>query len=283
MHSERLSLQTLVELKVGCTSIEKWVSYKQQLETLVIGEGFYPDASSAIRGDAASLLHKGLLSLVGAYQDLVANHRSWAIVKLYYSLFYTVRARLCLRLHGLVRNKCWYHFDLNVPSCTGVKLNRRDRYRNDHEAALHLYEDLFVASDPLLSNTVEGTKPFEWMMELRNTANYRLARFPDPGFPSDTLGGITLTGRGSLDQAISDNIGDAGHILLFQPEHAWLALPIKMIISAYGELNVQHHRISLSIEQLQHTNDAIASLPEPLREILQAKAIFDVEKVSGAI
>ncbi|MDR6469262.1 hypothetical protein J2777_002990 [Paraburkholderia graminis] len=270
-----------MEGHVGCRDLDRWDSYRQKIEECLITTEFLPVAVNALDQDAASLLHKGLLSFVGACSDLSLNNRSWAIVKLYYSLFYTVRARLCSRRHGLIRNRSWYHFDVNSSGSAAIRLNgRRDRYRNDHECALHLYEDIFANSDVLISNPVEGLPPFSWMMELRNIANYRLARFPDPEFPLDVTAKLGLIDASMLEKIIDDNISDSMHILMFQPEHAWIAIPMKQILAGHTDLVSRGQSIALPAQQYEHTNRIFQVLPSGFRQAFDLTKIFKIHAES---
>ncbi|WP_157374693.1 hypothetical protein [Burkholderia ubonensis] len=275
MSFERLAFQSWIENYLGCNSLDQWDSYRQKVEQCVITPEIQSFAISALGKDAGSLLHKGILSFLGACSDIRLNSRSWAIVKLYYSLFYTVRARLCSRKHGLVRNRSWYHFNINLAGAVPVRLNgRKDRYRNDHECALHLYEDIFDQSDALISNLVDGEQPFAWMMEMRNIANYRLARFPDPEFPLDITSKIGFVDEALLERIVGDNIADSAHTLMFQPEHAWIAIPVKQIIAAHSDLVARGQSITLPADQYEHTLRLFESSPKAFRESFDLKKIF---------
>lgn len=281
MSFERLAFQSWMEGHLGCRDLNRWESYRQKIEECLITTDSLPVAVNALDRDAASLLHKGLLSFSGACNDLALNNRSWAIVKLYYSLFYTIRARLCSRRHGLVRNKSWYHFNVNSSGSAAIRLNgRRDRYRNDHECALHLYEDIFENSDILIGNQVEGLPPFAWMMELRNIANYRLARFPDPEFPLDVTAKLGLVDASMLEKIINDNISDSAHILMFQPEHAWIAIPMKQILAGYSDLLLRRQSIVLPVEQYEHTTRMFRTLPSGFRQAFDLAKIFKIHAES---
>ncbi len=273
MSFERLAFQVWMETTVGCTTPDNWASHRDRLKNFQISPEQKNDAIAATVRDASSLFHKALLTFASAYTDIHANNRAWSVVKLYYSMFYAIRARLLARRHALVRNKCWYHFDLNDSKPIAHPLNST-RYRNDHEATLHLYEDIFSSSDRLLSNDIEGIKPFAWMMELRNIANYRAARFADPDFLFDFAIHVQLLNAAALDALIAQNLNDVTDILVFQPEHAWLALPMKQLVAACNDLAIAGSPLALPADQLQHTIGALNSLPNTLRTALEKHAIF---------
>ena len=281
MNFERLAFQSWMERHLGCRDLNRWDSYRSKIEEYLITTDSQPAAVEALDRDAASLLHKGLLSFIGACNDLDLNNRSWAIIKLYYSLFYTIRARLCSRRHGLLRNKSWYHFDINFCGIAPIRLNgRRDRYRNDHECALHLYEDIFSGSDVLISNLVDGLPPFSWMMDLRNIANYRVARFPDPEFPLDVTAKIGLVDASALEKIIDDNIVDSANILLFQPEYAWIAIPMKQLLAGYADLALRGQSIALPVDQYEHTERIFRTLPAGFQQKFDLTKIFEIRAES---
>ncbi len=275
MSFERLAFQTWMESHLGCRELDKWDSYRNALEAYRFTSAALPTAKDALNRDAANLFQKGLISFAAACSDLRSSNHSWAIVKLYYSLFYIIRSRLCSRHHGLVRSKAWYHFDLNSPKCSAIKLNgKKDRYRNDHECALHLYEDLFKISDKLISNTVDGLSSFSWLMELRNRMNYRVARFPDPIFSIGTQFVYGHLDASVLNEIILRNISDNEHILMFQPEHAWIGVPLKHLLAGYADLTARHQKTTLSEEQYIHTVKLVETLPLELQRFIDVKQIF---------
>lgn len=274
MSFERLTFQVWVETSVGCVIPDNWASYRAQFENFQITPALRNDAIAATARDASSLFHKGLLTFAAAYKDICTNNRAWSVVKLYYSMFYCVRARLVAKRHAMVRNKSWYHLDLNAAQPTPKQLASKKRYRNDHEAALHLYEDIFSASDRLLSNDIDGEKPFAWMMELRNVANYRAARFADPDFLFDFASPVTLRDAAALDAMIAQNLEDTSDILLFQPEHAWLALPMKQLVATSSDVAASASPLALPPDQLRHTHKAIESLPAALGATLSEHINF---------
>jgi hypothetical protein len=276
MSFERLAFQVWVEHSVGCVDPDKWDSYREGLKHFEVTTSLKSAAIDAVTRDALSLFHKSVLTFSSAYTDIRTNNRAWSIVKLYYSMFYAVRSRLAARRHALVRSGCWFHFDLNVPQAPAKALNTK-RHRNDHDTALHLYEDIFSASDRLLTNSIDGATPFTWMMGLRNIANYRAARFSDPEFLFDFMSAGSLPDARALDAMIAQNVDDVDDILVFQPEHAWLALPMKQLIAACADISVAGASLMLPADQHAHTAKSINALPEKLRQLLQRHNIFSSE------
>lgn len=266
MNSDRLRFQSWIEREIGCDDLLKWDSYKSKLVTFVVGQSRIDDARTALGKDAISLYTKALISFCGGIQDLANEHTGWALVKLYYSLFYSSRANLCARQQGLVRNKSWFRFDLTSANNPCIKLSTT--YKNDHEVALFLYANLYGDSDALLSNTIENKAPYVWMMETRNTVNYRLAHFSDPLFPPNIQSGMIGYSPKSISSILDSYIDDTENILSFQPEHAWLAIPFKQILRCREEIRLKHLRGVISRSHLDNLEKMSRLLPNRATEAL---------------
>ncbi|MGK5020350.1 hypothetical protein [Janthinobacterium sp. LB2P10] len=278
MNFERLSFQSWFEGHVGCTDLDKWEDFQKKIEEINLETEFLKEALIALDRDAASLMHKSVLTFVGAYNDLLYGHRSWAVVKLYYSLFYTLRSRLCSRRHGMIRNKSWFHFDLNFKKCSGKKLSSK-RYRNDHESTLNLYQDIFEKSDTLISNKIDGKQPFSWMMDLRNVANYRLARFTDPDFPFELPNDQENLNSDALEKLLNSIINDHDLKFLFQAEYAWIGLPVRQIIATFNDLTSRNQYVELNLDQYNHTIKCISNLPASFTQAFDPKKIFILNNI----
>ncbi len=268
MNFERLSFQSWIESHLNCTNLETWSTYRAALQGIVLHPADIVVAEDLLKRDGTSLLQRAFLSFSGAYEDLGRGNGSWGVVKLYYCLFYSVRSRLLFRKHGLIRNGSWFHFDFNN-SASGsgnspVRLTG-DRFRSDHDTSINLYERIFGGSDRLLSNSVDSVPPLQWLMDLRNIANYRIANFTDPVFPMDILVG---GGGVEIESLVQQSINDVDDGLTFQPEFAWLALPMKQLIGAVGDMAACGASMSLSAEKKAHLQSKFSSLPECLRNEL---------------
>lgn len=271
MNFERLAFQCWIENTLGCENLEDWSSFKGRLEGFSLGVEYKSEVESLVRKDATSFFQRGLISFSSAYEDFRRGDGGWGIVKLYYSLFYSLRSRLFFRNQAMIRNRCWFHFDINFNA--GAVSARRlsgDRYRNDHEASINLYEDIFGLSDILLSNKISEIPPLKWMMDLRNISNYRMARFSDPDFPNDVL---SIINRASIDALIDSNIHDTDNRLAFQPEHAWIALPMKHLVAAAEDMRSCSSVIMAGSNQVTQLSRKIDVLPEILRARLGSIAI----------
>ena len=262
-HFDRLRAQHFIERFLGCKEIENWGSYRRQLEEFQPSEALIFSLKEELLGDAQSLYERSLLTFASAIQSIQANAIGWALVKFYYSTFYSVRCTLAIRQHCLIRNKCWYHLDLSISGGKPIKL-ASDLYRNDHDTALNLYSKLFKNGDFLLSNNIDGLSPFQWLMEVRNDSNYRTAKFPDPAWPAALLKEstvISLNELGDLWQNVKD---DSTSVRIFQPDFAWLAIPSIQLRTATKEFKIRGITWSNPSPLKNHFHDVIALLPKAL-------------------
>lgn len=273
MNFDRLTFQSWIEHEVGCTDPSQWDLYKTQLANISIDHRNINTARLALNSDAISLYTKALISLISGIRDIENNQTGWGLIKLYYSLFYNSRAILCARNQGMVRNKCWHRFNLSTTPATCILLSSK-KYRNDHEAALFLYEDLYGSSDIFLSNTVDNEKPYEWMMRTRNLVNYRLAQFPDPllpkHIPTPKIGDISS----SIKEILESFMKDEENTLTFQPENAWLAIPFKQILKFRTELATKKITGTTSPEKITYLEKLVATLPIDASKALNISSLF---------
>jgi len=273
MSSDRLRFQEWIEHEIGCTDISKWDLYKNKLTSYSIDQTRIDIARNELNADAISLYTKAFISCCSGIRDVSNQQIGWGLVKLYYSLFYSSRANLCIRRQGMVRNKSWYRFDLTSTGIACIALSSK-KYRNDHEAALYLYEDLYGSSDILLSNTIDNEKPYDWMMNTRNMVNYRLAHFPDPltppNIPSTTNTGSII----SVQKTLESYMDDAQNQLTFQPEHAWLAIPFKQILKCRSEMRIRGITGTISSKQLDSIEELSNILPERANQDLELKKLL---------
>ena len=259
MNSDRLRFQSWIEQQIGCRDLSKWESYKEKLIAFVVDKSHIDSARAELGKDAVSLFTKALISCCSGIQDASNQHTGWGLVKLYYSLFYSSRANLCARQQGLARNRSWVRFDLTAINSPCIKLLKK--YRNDHEVALYVYSDLYGASDPLLTNNIEGQPPYEWMMDTRNIVNYRISHFSDPLFPTHIQSAMKVYAPGSIKSILDSYMDDTGNILSFQPEHAWLAIPFKQVLKCREEIRLKNLISDISVVQLDHLEALPAILP----------------------
>lgn len=184
--------------------------------------------------DAINFFYNGIISFSEGIDSALKKSFSWATVKLYYSIYYLIRASLAAKNIVLLRCKSMYRLELSQnssPYNTGNK-----RYNTTHEGTINHYRDLYGSADLLLSNKIDDFDAYEWMMNVREIINYRCATFLEPGH---------LEIWSQYAECIEDNtivelfdliISDQRYIYPFQEEYAVIAIPVKRLIQTIQDL-----------------------------------------------
>lgn len=176
--------------------------------------------------DAKSYLYSALVSVGDAVQAIQHDLFSWATVKLYYAVFYALRAALAANKYAIL-----YHvvgqkgtpYRLRAMSGEApAKLSG-----NTHKVVLQQYGIHFPGA-PMVTQLIGVDKPFDWMMDRREEVNYKNAKFEEPDVPIFFRKISAEKIRHLLAAYISDNSAR----FAFDPDHAILALPIAAIQAA---------------------------------------------------
>lgn len=176
------------------------------------------EAISAFRycqNDAPAVAHACAASLVDATLAISEQRFTWSTVQLYYSAFYSLRARL------LLAGESVFYRDSSplYVSCTPGSEFIKEK-GNSHSVVLRRFSTS-NASDLLISQPIGEVAPLSWMEERRNEASYKTAPFPDPN-PPEHLRSASQNLRRSFSEYFSDN----EYLYAFQPEHAALAFAV---------------------------------------------------------
>ena len=170
----------------------------------------------ALEADASDYLYSGLISLGDAIRSVESGLYTWATVKLYYSVFYICRSMLATQHCALLYlrgSQC--SLKCNIGSSPAKLVG------TTHKALLSLFAREFPAN-PLLSQQIDSQPPFLWLMERRESANYKQARFIEPGVPDHFLQLHQI----GLRKAVATYLSDSYMLYAFDPDHAALAFPL---------------------------------------------------------
>lgn len=179
------------------------------------------------QNDAFNYYYNGILTLSEALQGLRSGNYSWSVIKLYYSVYYLIKASMYINNIIFIWQKELYYLELKE-GASPIKKNNK-KYRSDHQGTIWHYFDLFNKTDILLSNKIEETESYIWLMKKRELVNYRINKFQEPSeysFLSHYTGNdFNKNFRKIILEQISDPF-----IQCFQKETAILALPIKRLL-----------------------------------------------------
>lgn len=190
-------------------------------------------AQLLLQVDAANYLYSACVSVGDSIQAIDRTLFTWATVKLYYSNFYLLRCLLALSGFALV-------YDGSKPRMITCKAGEGpvplNGVKGTHKAVVAYFTRSFPSS-PLLSQSIGGDKPFEWLMRHREEANYGSARFCDPQCPAHFL----MIARNGVRRTLTSYVDDTTYLYAFDPDHAMLALPIEAL-----KIAIAHPNLNLS-------------------------------------
>ena len=102
----------------------------------------------------------------------------------------------------------------------------------------------------LLSNNIDNTDVYHWMMKKREEVNYKDLDFHDPSAPdfwSELNNEIEIHGiKTTIDKMVNDN-----WLYCFQDEYAILGIPTKRIILTVDEIHRQGRHLEILEEKKQ--------------------------------
>lgn len=198
-------------------------------EHLVLSAADCQGLSAASRNDAHDYWYSGLVSFGEACAAAQRSSFAWATIKSYYAAFYLSRAFL-----GFTGASIEYLHTQNKLRHIAVVANPGSSPRrvtgNTHDSILKEVE-ASGAIPRLRGQPVAGQDVASWLIGSRNSANYTIARFPDPE-PTTVLESVAKNGvRRSLQAYVEDD----SQLYPFDPDHAMMAYPVavaKELISA---------------------------------------------------
>lgn len=234
MSFERFRVQEFVESAIGCVCLDNWPNYRERLEAYTLPHQDEDKARKKLLRDGEDLYYKGLLSLGEGLVEVAQKRHSWAAIKLYYSVFYFLRASLAAKGYAIIKNKSQYLFELRAGR-SPIKKNT-NRYRNDHLGVINIYEDIVGDNDILSTNSINGDSVYIWLMERRHQVHYRQREFLEPDCIDEyvqvkqAVDGCRYSEL--LDQYYCDDIP----IYCFDPDHAGIAAPIKRALNTRVDL-----------------------------------------------
>lgn len=208
----------------------------RNLEILGTNIAFLTDACQQ---DAVGFYYNALISFVEGCDQLQEKQYSWAIVKLYYSVYYCARAQMGFH-NLLVLRKDNTLYDLHI--MVGMKPHKC-KGKNDHLTIIDLYKKEY-ASNYILSNTINGDIFTDYMMELRDTTHYKQQSMKEP-YRLDVFEELNariksgMTIAGVLKEWLTDR-----NYYCFQEDCAYLVTTYVMLLETATQYKGQPNRMS---------------------------------------
>jgi hypothetical protein len=216
---ERSATQLFLEKSVGCTEPSDFSNYMGKLENFEFTLGAEAEFASSVELDVRGQFERHCLALMQGATDLELGNRMWAIVKLYYALFYAVRAEL--HLSGLSIIRCTRIY--LVSGARGSKPRRfNNKERGDHGMTFEVMKRHVGEYDILQTQSIADMNVYYWMKNLREIAQYKLRRPVevtnfDPFFDTTAM---------AVDDQVSMFLADRDPLFCFSEDYAALALAV---------------------------------------------------------
>lgn len=240
---ERNRSQLFCEAALNCNTLDEWG--KSDFKNLQLNRTQAEKLVNELREDSKDLYFKGLLSLFEGLKSVELKLFSWATVKIYYSLFYFLKCTLAVKGIAIIRQKSLYYIKAlegEYPITIG---NRK--FNSDHSGVINYFIKL-INSDILLTQSIDSTNAYDWLMKKREQIHYRERKFNEPNCSSFWEKINEIIDNGKLEKLLKDYIEDK-FILCFQEEHAVLAIPLKRALLTKEILDNENINVSLTIEQ----------------------------------
>ena len=172
-----------------------------------------------IARDSYSYIYSSLISLAEGIRGIGEGQTTWATVKLYYSVFYA--ARCILALNG----RCFFYiarkpYSVVIRAGESPAKERGQTHKIVLKAFEHSCPEPFFFSQP-----IENQSAVEWLMAKREEANYIRAKFAEPN-ASMHVRRIIESG---VRLAINAYLTKGEESLMFDPDHAILAYPVRLV------------------------------------------------------
>lgn len=192
------------------------------------------ELAHCLQRDSQSYLYNAAITLAAAISGIEKKHFSWAVVQLYYCVFYCLRAILaCDGLtiiymsHDTKKNK-------NVPYSLTAGIGVYPKKENDpstHKLCIKKYK-LLYPNAPFITQDIDNTSPLSWIMKEREKANYNVCRMSEP-FPPECF---YFVSKNNVRTLSSQYAADTRFVYTFDKDHAVLALPIAIFRECANKL-----------------------------------------------
>jgi hypothetical protein len=176
--------------------------------------------TNALRADAADFYYSGWVSFLDALNGINKGFYTWATVKLYYSVFYAFRASLA------IDDVCAFHIGRSSFTVLG-KVGATPNSCTDngtHKTVLKTFQRT-NPSHPLVSQQIDLRDAIDWLVDIRESANYGQPRFQEPNCGSE-FSSVVANG---LRKSLNAYVADSSFPYMFDPDHAVVAYPLRTL------------------------------------------------------
>lgn len=221
--------------------------------------------SHALNQDKADFYYSAWVSFVDALHGMLSGFYTWTTVKLYYSVFYSLRAALAA--NGI----CIFHVRNTacVIEAAAGKMPDLSRDAGTHKTVLRAFQRLY-SQHPLQSQDIGIENPLDWLMRLREEANYINARFIEPSAPD----GFAFVARRGVRTMINAYLEEATGLYVFDPDHAIVAFPLRALqlvgegITTGGLLRPSEEEMKFIVSRARDESGSYSKLVHEMKRLL---------------
>lgn len=235
IHFNRNRVQTKYEQLIGISSPEELRLRVSDFKNYVLTNRDITEIMPLINQDALDFFNNAVISFSEGIDSIFNKRFSWATVKLYYSVYYLLRASLCCYNYALLRNRRMYRLKIAVGESPYSTCNKK--YNTTHEGTISHYKDVCSGSDVLLTNHIGDMDAYEWMEYVRNVVNYLDVSFREPACLDFWDIYKTAVNDNTLSSLLNMLENDTNNIYCFQEDYAVVAIPIKRMKLTIDDLN----------------------------------------------
>ena len=184
--------------------------------------------AAGLREDGIRAAYSALVSLADSVNGLNAGFYSWTVVKLYYSVFYTLQSLLAsdgVALFYVGSSPFWVDLQPGNRPASGSS--------SSHKTVMKIYRGRFPGAF-LLSQQIALQEPLMWFQQQREFVNYKIGKFAEPShYP--VFNGILKQrmSRTALATYLTEDT------YAFDPDHAIFAYPITALKILKSAFNLQ--------------------------------------------
>ncbi|HRI11427.1 MAG TPA: hypothetical protein PLX89_00345 [Verrucomicrobiota bacterium] len=176
--------------------------------------------SRGLSADAGDLYYSAWISFLDALHGIEKGLCTWATIKLYYSVFYALRASLA------VNDICAFHVDRSsyIVLARAGQSPTSCAERGTHKTVMKTFARQ-NPGHPLISQQIALSDAVDWLIDQRESANYRRVRFAEP----DCGEGLAHVVKCGVRRSLNGYLAEPSLLYVFDPDHALVAYPMRAL------------------------------------------------------
>lgn len=227
MNFERYQCQEFIEAELGCASPELLSQFKAQIDDYKLPQEKVNTLNSASVNDSVDIFYKSSVTFLEALFGMKRNHSSWSIVKLYYSIFYSLRAYLLVNGYAPFKNGKGGIYFIKVENGARLIKKSTKNVKGDHKVTIKAFSDFFDGHK-LNTNKIDEGTIFDWAMSCRELVNYRNASFIEPDYGYEAMPTIG-TSCNDIDSLLKQYISSPYYSYCFDKKNSLLSTAIVLL------------------------------------------------------